>query len=116
VYGIWGISQGLDGSQQDLLHGDVQNLEKRAGIFAGFVDTTLSATPRQLISAICASAIPTAAPAADQSTTLSSALALHALTLTAPYFQTDTSDTTSTSPSNQLSIEYASIRKRHISQ
>jgi hypothetical protein len=42
----------------------------RAGILAGFVDTALSATPRESISAICASAIPTAAPAADQHTSL----------------------------------------------
>ena len=91
MYGIWGIPQGLDGAQQDLLHGDVQNLEKRVGILAGFVDTTLSATPRQSISAMCASAIPAAATAADQPTTVSSALALHALTLPAPNLQAHTS-------------------------
>ena len=90
MYEIWGISQGLDGSQQDVLHGDVQSLEKRVGVLAGFVDTALSVTPCQSKSAICAFAIPAAAPAADQPTTLSSALALHVLTLPAPYLQTHT--------------------------
>jgi len=61
VYGIGGAWQGLDGFQRDLLHGDVQDLEKRAGSLAGFMNTTLSAIPRQSILAICASAIPMAA-------------------------------------------------------
>ena len=56
-----------------------------------FLDTILSATPFQSKLAICASAIPAAAPTADQLTTLSSARALHALTLSTPYLQTHTS-------------------------
>ena len=91
MYGIWGIAQGLDGSQQNLLHGDGQSLEKRVGVLAGFVDTALSVTPCQSKLAICASAILAAAPAEDQPTTIFSALALHALTLPAPYLQTHTS-------------------------
>lgn len=95
--GIGGVVQEVSASRQDLLHGDVQHLEKRAGILAGFVDTTLSGTPRQSISAICAFATPTAALGADQPTSLSVPLALPVLALLAPYPLAHTSCTTSTS-------------------
>lgn len=32
MYGFWGVLQEVDTSQQDLLHGDAQHLEQRAGM------------------------------------------------------------------------------------
>ena len=50
------------------------------------------------------SSTPTAAPAADRPTSLSSFLVLPSLTLPAPYFPAHTSDTTSTGPPNDKTV------------
>jgi len=62
------------------------------------------------------SAIPTAAPAVDQPTAFFVPLTLPSLALPAPYPLAHTSDTPAKSLPNQLSIEHAPIKKRHISQ